>query len=208
MYLDTKLLAAMRRKLRQQRVGSRKGKKRHEDEATARASDAVKRRREEGHTGKTDELDDQATPEQKRDEQVDALTQRHHVDKDIAETLVDEALAQDARVRWISGHQDTPAFFSIDFMAGMLQVIFNTKHPLHDEFMMVLENVPDDADADALRQRLDRAANTFRLLVFSWARMEDEIPSSNGKRARIIEQARQDWGRYARDFMQGEDDNE
>ncbi len=206
MYLEKKLLGAMRRKLAQQRVGSRKGKQRHDDEATAKASDAVKRRRGEGHTGKTDELDEHASSDDKRTEQIETLTQRHHLDKDTAESMVDEALEQDTRVRWISSYQDTPAFFSIDLMAGMLQVIFNTKHPLHDELMAVLEDVPESATADDLRHRLGQAANTFKLLLFSWARMEDEIPGD--RKREKIEEARQDWGRYARDFIQGEDDDE
>jgi hypothetical protein len=207
-YLEKKLLAAIRRKLKQQRVGSRKGKERHGDDATSKASDVVKRRRDEGRTGKTDELDEQATTEDKRAEQIQTLTQRHHLDLDTAKSLVDEALEQDTRVRWLSDYQDTPAFFSIDFMAGMLQVIFNTKHPLHGELMAILDNVPEEASADDLRHRIHQAANTFRLLLFSWARMEDEIPDNDRRRARVVEEARQDWGRYARDFLQDEEDDE
>ncbi|MEV0006326.1 ATP-binding protein [Micromonospora sp. NPDC050980] len=205
-YLQERLLPRMRRQLRQQRVGARTNNKRHEDEAANKANDAINRRREEGRLGQTDKLDEQAEPEQKRQEQVEALTNRHHIDKEIAEALVDEDLAKDVRVRWISSFQDSPAFFSIDLMAGMLQVIFNSNHPLHRELVTVLEDVPDDADADALRERLSRAADTFKLLLFSWARMEDEIPGER-QRAKITE-ARQDWGRYARDFIDGEDDDE
>ncbi|MET7400627.1 ATP-binding protein [Dactylosporangium sp. NPDC005572] len=208
MYLEKKLLGPMRRKLRQQRVGSRKGKNRHGEDAASKASDTVKRRREEGHTGKTDELDEQTSTDDKRAQQIESLTQRHHLDGDTAQSLVDDALAQDTRARWISSYQDTPAFFSIDFMAGMLQVIFNTKHPSHGELMAVLEDVPEDASVDDLRRRLNQAASTFRLLLFSWARMEDEIPPNDRRRARVIEEARQDWGRYARDFIQDEDDDE
>ena len=206
LYLQTKLLPAMRRQLKQQTVGARKKQKRHEDEATSKANDAINRRREEGHLGKTDQLDQQTQPEDKRKQQVDTLTGRHHIDKETAESLVDEDLAKGLRARWISSYQDSHAFFSIDLMAGMLQVIFNSKHPLHGELVAVLEDVPEGADTDDLRQRLTRAANTFKLLLFSWARMEDEIPSE--KQREKIADARQDWGRYARDFIAGEDDDE
>lgn len=205
-YLETKLLPAIRRQLRQQTVGNRKTKKRHDDDVNAKATDAVKRRSEDGHTGKTDDLAEGASPEDKRQEQFDALTQRHHLDEDTAQSLVNEALENDWRVRWISSYQDSHAFFSVDLMAGMLQVIFNEKHPLHAHLLAVLEEVPEDATPDELRQRLDRAADTFKLLLFSWARMEDEIPSDR-KREKIAD-ARQDWGRYARDFIDGEDDGE
>ena len=205
LYLENKLLPSIRRQLNQQTIGTRKGKKRHEDDdVTSKATDAVKRRREEGHTGKTDQLEDGVSDEDKRREQVDTLTGRHHLDDDVAQSMVDEALAKDWRVRWISSYQDTPAFFSIDFMAGMLQVIFNSKHPLHDELLAVLEEVPETIDEDQLRDRLRRAADTFKLLLFSWARMEDEIPQD--KQREKIADARRDWGRYARDFIDGEDD--
>ncbi|WP_197701741.1 ATP-binding protein [Micromonospora echinospora] len=205
-YLQEKLLPTMRRQIRQQRVGARKNNKRHEDEAAKKANDAINRRRDDGRLGQTDKLDQETEPEQKRQQQVDTLTNRHHIDKETAEALVDEDLAKDIRVRWISNFEDSPAFFSIDLMAGMLQVIFNSNHPLHRELMTVLEDVPDNADADALRERLSRAADTFKLLIFSWARMEDEIPGER-QRAKIAE-ARQDWGRYARHFLDDGDDDE
>jgi hypothetical protein len=206
LYLETKLLPAIRRQLRQQTIGNRKSKKRHDDNVNTKATDAVKRRTEDGHTGKTDDLAEGATVEDKRQEQLDTLTQRHHLDEDTAQSLVDEAFEKDWRVRWISSYQDSHAFFSIDLMAGMLQVIFNEKHPLHAHLMAVLEEVPEDSTADELRHRLDRAADTFKLLLFSWARMEDEIPSDR-QREKIAD-ARQDWGRYARDFIDGEDSGE
>ncbi|WP_037857419.1 ATP-binding protein [Streptomyces sp. NRRL S-340] len=201
LYLEEKLLPAMRRQLKQQTVGTRKTKKRHDEDVASRATDAVKRRSEEGYTGKTDELEEGATTETKRQEQVDALTQRHHLDEDTAQSMVEEALEKDLRARWISSFQDTSAFFSIDLMAGMLQVIFNEKHPLHSQLITVLEDVPEDADADELRDRLNQAAETFKLLLFSWARMEDETYPDR-ERERIAD-ARREWGRYARDFVDG-----
>ncbi|WP_337191634.1 ATP-binding protein [Streptomyces sp. HUCO-GS316] len=194
------LLRKMRRKLNQQNVGRRSSGKRHDDEVTSKATDAVKRRQEDGHTGTTDRLAKDATEADKRQEQLAALTERHHLDEDTAQTMVEEALEKDWRVRWISSPQDSSAFFNIDLLAGMLQVSFNTEHPLHSKLMTVLEDVPEKTTEAELRQRLARATETFKLLIFSWARMEDEIPS---KRDRIvIADARRDWGRYARDFIE------
>ncbi|MFI6434478.1 ATP-binding protein [Streptomyces sp. NPDC050759] len=194
------LLGKMRRKLRQQQLGNRTSRKRHDEEVTSKATDAVKRRQEDGHTGTTDRLAVEATEAEKREEQLTALTERHHVDEDTAQSMVDEALEKDWRVRWISSPQDSSAFFNIDLLAGMLQVSFNTEHPLHSELMTVLEDVPEKASEAELRERLARASDTFKLLIFSWARMEDEIPSKRD-RTRIAD-ARRDWGRYARDFIE------
>ncbi|WP_051027971.1 ATP-binding protein [Nocardia higoensis] len=200
-YLENKLLKSMRNKLKQQTVGNRKGNKRYSDDVASRATDTVKRRGAEGHTGKTDDLDKDATEESKRHEQVESLTKTHHLDEDTAKSMVEEALEQDSRARWISGFQDTSAFFGIDLMAGMLQVIFNKRHPVHDQLMAVLEEVPKDADEYDLRDRLKQAAETFKLLLFSWARMEDETYPDK-ERERIAD-ARREWGRYARDFVDG-----
>ncbi len=204
-YLQTNTLPKIRRRL-DQRALPRQQKKRHGDTVTSKASDAVKRRQEDGHTGATDRKAEEASAQERRDEQVNDLTQRHHLDEDTARAMVDEALERDWRVRWISSPQDSPAFFNIDLMAGMLQVIFNTEHPLHSHLMAVLEDVPEEAEESDLRQRLARASDAFKLLLFSWARMEDEIP---GKRDRIrIADARNDWGRYARDFIEDEGEDE
>jgi hypothetical protein len=205
LYLEEKLLPAIRRQLKQQTVGTRKGKTRHDDDVASRAPDVVKRRSQDGHTGKTDELEEGATTEAKRQEQVEVLTQRHHLDEDAAQSMVDEALEKDQRARWISSFQDTPAFFSIDLMAGMLQVIFNERHPLHAQLIAVLDDVPADADVHDLRDRLNRAAETFKLLLFSWARMEDET-YPDLERERIAD-ARREWGRVARQFVDGKVDD-
>ncbi|WP_433577886.1 ATP-binding protein [Nocardia brasiliensis] len=205
-YLEKRLLPTIRKKLKQQGAGRRKGNKRHDEDVASRATDTVKRRGQEGHQGKTDELDKTATTETKREEQVDALTRRHHLDQDIAQSMVEDALKKDLRARWISSFQDTSAFFSIDLMAGMLQVIFNENHALHAHLMAVLDDVPEDASADELRDRLHRAAETFKLLLFSWARMEDET-YPDGARERIADM-RREWGKYARDFVNGKVDDD
>jgi Histidine kinase-, DNA gyrase B-, and HSP90-like ATPase len=200
-YIQGKLLGAMRRQIRQY-SRPRQQKKRYDDDVTSKASDAVRRRQEEGHTGKTDQLAEDKTEQERRNEQLNTLTQQHHLDEDAARAMVEEAMERDWRVRWISSPQDSDAFFNIDLMAGMLQVIFNTEHPLHDHLMAALENVPEDAGEADLRERLARASEAFKLLIFSWARMEDEIP---GERDRLrVSYARRDWGRYARDFVEGE----
>jgi hypothetical protein len=193
-------LSKMRKKLEQRQLGTRKSRKRHDDEVASKATNAMKRRHEDGHTGTTDRLAEDATEADKRREQLSALTERHHVADDIAQSMVNEALEKDWRARLLSSPQDSSAFFNIDLLAGMLQVSFNTEHPLHSELMTVLEDVPEDASQAELRQRLSRASDTFKLLIISWARMEDEIPSRRDRNR--VSDARRDWGRYARDFIE------
>lgn len=91
---------------------------------------------------------------------------------------------EEMRVRFISGSWDGPAMFSIDLMAGMLQIIVNDRHPLGASMARTIMGADDEA------------ARLLKMLLVSWARMEDEIPS-NRLRNRVAD-IRQDWGRYAK----------
>ncbi|WP_143203970.1 hypothetical protein [Streptomyces kebangsaanensis] len=114
-----------------------------------------------------------------------------------AENMADEGLSvtrtederadvdyEEMRVRFVSGASSGPAMFSLDLMAGMLQVIVNSQHPLGASMARVMER--DD----------DEASRLVKLMLISWARMEDEIPTER-MRSRIAD-IRNDWGRYAR----------
>ncbi|GAA0475494.1 hypothetical protein GCM10010361_44900 [Streptomyces olivaceiscleroticus] len=100
----------------------------------------------------------------------------------------DEFTDQSQYVRFVTGRWSGPEMFSIDLLAGMLQVSLNSQHPMG----AVMLNVLSQGDTEA--------ANMVKLLLFSWARMEDEtFPArARGKVAEI----RQDWSRYAADFME------
>jgi hypothetical protein len=95
-----------------------------------------------------------------------------------------DASYEEMRVRFISSPTAGPAMFSIDLMAGMLQVIVNSQHPLGRAIARVMER--DDGEASQL----------VKLMLISWARMEDEIPSARMRNQ--VADIRNDWGRYAR----------
>ncbi|MGQ4330964.1 hypothetical protein [Streptomyces hayashii] len=96
----------------------------------------------------------------------------------------DASLHEELFVRFIAQPLDGPGMFSIDLMAGTLQVIVNTEHPMGASILHVMEN------GDETSSRL------MKNLLVSWARMEDEIPSS--KQRHSVAMIRHDWGRYAR----------
>ncbi|MFJ6452306.1 hypothetical protein ACIQNV_37520 [Streptomyces hydrogenans] len=108
------------------------------------------------------------------------------------ETDHDASPFEEMRVRFISQPSPGPDMFSVDLMAGMLQVVVNEDHPLGRSILHVIEN------GDETSSQLVKA------LLFSWARMEDEIPSS--KQRNSVSSIRNDWGRYARWFGEPEDD--
>jgi hypothetical protein len=95
-----------------------------------------------------------------------------------------DAAYEEMRVRFISGASSGPAMFSLDFLAGVLQVTVNSQHPLGSSIARVMER--DD----------DEASRLVKLMLISWARMEDEIPTER-MRNRVAD-IRNDWGRYAR----------
>lgn len=202
-FLHNKRLA-LRRELAAQTLGTRPGsRKRHEEETNRQATDFVNKRRDEGHTGQTDSKEESTSEEERRKEQVESLTDRHRVPRQDAEDEVDDGIAKQLRARWVSAPADTPAFFSVETLAGMLQVVFNTEHPAYDRLEALLEppvSAEDNDDPADLRRRLQETSTTLKLLLFSWARFEDEL--STEKARSNAAQHRADWGRMARYFFE------
>ncbi|MEU0248385.1 hypothetical protein ABZ192_29495 [Streptomyces sp. NPDC006235] len=87
-------------------------------------------------------------------------------------------------VRFIAQPLPGPGMFSIDLVAGTLQVVVNTEHPMGASILHVMENGDE------------RSSRLMKNLLVSWARMEDEIPSSRQRNS--VAMIRRDWGRYAR----------
>jgi hypothetical protein len=55
---------------------------------------------------------------------------------------------------------------------------------------------------DVLQSKFIRAKEGLKLLLMAWARYEDELP--DGPRRTRASEARWDWGRLARVFLEGE----
>ncbi|WP_233617643.1 ATP-binding protein [Actinomadura sp. WAC 06369] len=205
LYIKTQLLPPMRRALKQQTLGVRSGgTTRHPDPAPEKATKAIEKRRSSGHATENDRVSETQTDDEKRKEQMDNLTQRHNVDPKTANSIVEESLERGLLANWIESAEDTEAFFVIDPLKSILQVVFNTEHVLHERLMAVIGEVPEDIAVDELRDRLAKASTTFKLLLFSWARMEQEA-SADRDYLKALKAARRDWGRYATTFIEDED---
>lgn len=194
-------LKALRARVIAQRVGTRSGSKRkRHDDLNKRATDVIDRRRDDGQRGQTDFKEESATKEERVQEQVEALTNLHIPEEDARREVVAD-IEKKFRVRWVSASVDNSAFFSVSMLAGLLQVTFNMNHPVYEQLSAVLEPPSEEEcdDPKELRQKLFEASDTFKLLLFAWARYEDEI-TSNSERSKV-RQAREDWGRFARDFV-------
>ena len=62
----------------------------------------------------------------------------------------------------------------------------------------------ENLSAEDLAERLERAAMAFRVLIYSWARYEEEQTDRDLRRVR---NARIEWGKYAEDFFDNDDDS-
>jgi hypothetical protein len=67
----------------------------------------------------------------------------------------------------------------------------------------ILEDEVDKVDTETLRSRLTNSLKGLKLLLAAWARYEDEQP--DGKRRQDTQDARVDWGRIARQFLEREE---
>ena len=185
---------------------------RHENEgeeskADKQASAAIRRRVEnEGLEGTSDKKAKEGTPEDHKKEQLYSLTTKHQMDPQAALEAVDETIRTGNRVRWIQAEISSPTFFDVEPLPNVVQVVLNKKHPVHSHFWEVMHPESDvrELSVDDLVERLDRAAMAFRILIYSWARYEEE---QTDKELRRVRNTRIEWGKYAEDFFDVDDDS-
>ncbi len=199
-----KAITAMRPRVREARKPRGRRHLADEDQkADQKATTAIKRRVEEGHEGESDRVGSQGTQEEQRETQLKSLTEKHHLDRDDALHRIDETIKADSRVRWIQSAQSSPGFFDVEAFPNVLQVALNTNHPVHSHLYDVMHPDVDDMNEDEIRDRLRKAAAAFRILIYSWARYEDEQTDRERRRVR---DARLEWGKYAEEFFDEDDD--
>lgn len=191
-------ISVMRQLINAQRKGERRSRDRHANsDAEQIATAQTFRRKEDGHLGKSDP-DERLPPEQRTKEIEDELT-RIGLPAEVAHQI---GLELDLKYAIVDGNLESSAFFSVTPKAGKLIIALNTAHPAYPALVEVLEEDTEGADAQTLRERLQNARNGLRLLLMAWARYEDEL---SGNRRNQAQDARVDWGRIARQFMEVED---
>ena len=109
-----------------------------------------------------------------------------------------------SRVRWIQSAQSSAAFFDVEPLPNIIQVALNTNHPVYSHLYDIMHPDVEELAEDEVRERLARAAAAFRILIYSWARYEDEQIDRDRRQVR---DARVEWGKYAEEFFDEEDDS-
>ena len=175
-----------------------------DQKADAKATAAIKRRMDDGHEGESDKAGESGSEEEHREVQVESLTEKHRFDPTDALRQIDETIQAGSRVRWIQSAQSSPAFFDVESLPNVIQVALNTGHPVHSHLYDIMHPDVEDMTEDEVRERLARAAAAFRILIYSWARYEDE---QTDRPRRQVRNSRMEWGRYAEEFFDEDDDS-
>lgn len=200
-----KAIELMRPRIRERR--QRRGPRHVLDEdqkADAKATSAIKRRIGEGYEGESDRAGESGTEKERREAQVSSLVEKHHLDRKDALQRIDETIRMNSRVRWIQSAQSSPAFFDVESLPNVIQVALNTNHPVHSHLYDIMHPDVEELAEDEVRERLARTAAAFRILIYSWARYEEE---QNVHARRQVRNARVEWGKYAEEFFDEEDDS-
>ena len=200
----SRTITSLRNRAKQSRQARKPRHQPDEDQkADMKTTAAIKRRLEEGHKGESDRAGETGTKEEHIAELVRVLVEEHLLDKDSAVKRVIETIEKGNRVSWILSAQDrSPAFFDVEPLPNLLQVVFNTKHPVHSYLYDLLHPDIDERSEEDVRESLRKAAAAFKILFYSWARFEEE--QSDGDKRRI-RNARLEWGKYAEEFFDEDD---
>ena len=186
-----------------QTAGTRSSQSRHEGNMSpeAKATEATRKRMEEGRQGASDVQEVQLTPEVRKEEIKDELVDQG-VMRTTAEDLAASTVGRGLKYTFAHAASSSAAFFDVKSRGGAIIVTLNTSHPAYEHLIEVLEDELEDADIETLKSQLIRARDGLKLLLTAWARYEDE--QSDKQRSRV-QDARWDWGRMARDFLEGEE---
>jgi hypothetical protein len=186
----------MRSMIQTQAEGRRRRVRHAEESIESQATDAVRKRQEEGHRGKSDE-DENKPVEERKSDVADHLEHLGH-SRETAESLAAETIDKGLKYRMEVASLEGGAFFSVQPRGGILLVSLNTEHPAYDLLLGARDpkNLPDEPDK--LKEKLQAAQAGLEMMLFAWARYEDEQPT---EQRRLTQNIRHDWGRMAEGFL-------
>ena len=140
---------------------------------------------------------DQARLELSVEQREDMLAQTYiaeGLEEADARMLAKQLVENDEWYNFESDQLDGYQMFRIRNRAGVLRVILNMDHPIHD-FIRMFE---DQAKAE-LSDPVRRAGLGLILLLMAWARMEDQIEIDDDRRQ--IQSIAQQWGKHVDEFI-------
>jgi len=165
------------------------------------ATKAIEERSKAGHESASDQKATQ-TPIDERFQTIfgDFVATGTHPEE--ARTQSTNIIETSRRVYFDHAMLDSSGMFSVRDMAGVLKVTLNMRHPMYTYFYELLN---DETSTYSDRERLKRAQTAFEILLFAWARLEDEAAGSPQK-TRTLMLIREEWGDMAHDFFEQMDE--
>jgi len=172
------------------------------DQAEIDGTKGTKVRQGEGHKG-TSDLGEKQSNEAKlaqitKDLEADGLSREE------AQERAEQWIRRELKYEFSEVAIDTGELFTVRPSGGKLLIGLNTTHPAYDNFVSLLNPNPVEenvvSDIASLTDRLAKSFEGLKLLLYSWARYEDE--QTDGVKKQRAQEARQDWGRVARQFFQ------
>ena len=193
----------IRKLLKAQTKGAKTGPKRHNTQNTpeAKATQVTQKRKQEGYTGESD--GQETFPAEERKAEIEEELVELGVMKKTAEELAASTVSRGYKYTFAHTSVASPSFFDVKPRGGSIIISLNTDHPAYENLVEILEEEVEGVDEDTLKSRLIRAGDGLKLLLSAWARYEDEQP--DGPRRTRAQEARWDWGRMAREFLEGEE---
>lgn len=186
---------------------SRQSRSRHiidkEQKTDEIATGKIKKRIEEGHKGESDKTQEIIPESEQKKMQIESLIKKYHFDESDALQRVMYTIEKNNKVRWIQSPQSTPAFFEVESFPGVIQVAFNENHPVYSGLYSIMHPDIEEMSIEEIKERLEKADMAFRLLMYAWGRFEDE---QEGRAKNKIRDARIEWGRYAEEFFDEDDE--
>ena len=188
---------AMMRQIRQMFAQKRKQKtgsdhRNPEHKAAKTATDADREAIAAGDEPPTKtDIDRERIPREEREE---GLTERFIESgqaREEAQELARRLIEEDLSYQFNPDQLDGSLMFNGRSHQGVLHINLNTEHPIYDLLSHIEDDLPDDVDeTDPAFQ----ASVAIRLLLSSWARMEDQTESRDERRR--IQNTAINWGRH------------
>lgn len=187
------------RKLIGAQAEGRRRRKRHEDAgAESQATAAVRLRQQQGFAGQSDCDEDKSA-----EERTAALAEQLEMAGHSAETamaMAAETIDKGLKYRMDVASLEGGAFFSVQPRGGVLLVTLNTDHPAYSLLLGARDPDALPDDPSLLKARLQNAQEGLEMMLFAWARYEDEQSAPEQRRA--AQNVRHDWGRMAENFLE------
>jgi hypothetical protein len=191
-------LTLLRKIVKGQNQGSKANINQSKNERVEKqATDVTNFRKEQGYVGQSDE-DEKKPPQQRKVEITETLIESG-VDDESAQIVAEHSVTHNSKYNFIENAFEGNAFFTVRTRGGAINVIINKSHPAYENLLEVLNDTIEGTSVTDLKSRLDKASMGLKLLLAAWARYEDETP--DGRRRDLVQEVREDWGKYGKQFL-------